>query len=139
MSKTRAELIERALFNMGVLAVGQTIQPEDVAKMDGYVDPTVDLLAGLQIYYVQDAGSAGPTGGDIDDAIFFPLADYLAMKAAVGFNLAGDAKLTALGIQAEDNLRTLAAPGRALRTLRVDAALQSKRYGMTLSRFLSGG
>lgn len=139
MSKTRAELIERALFNMGILAVGQVISAEDVQKMDGYVDPTVSLLSGLQIYYVADAGSAGPTGGDIENEAFFPLADYLAMKAAVGFNLAGDAKLTALGIQAEDNLRTISAPARALRTLRVDAALQTRRYGMTLARFLSGG
>lgn len=139
MSKTRADLIERALFNLGVLAVGQVQSPEDVLKMDGYVDPTVALLSSLQIYYVQDAGSAGPTDGAIEDEAFLPLADYLAMKAAVAFNLGGDAKLTALGLQAESDLRTIAAPARTLKTLRVDPAVQSRRYGMSLNRFLNGG
>ncbi len=139
MSKTRADLIERALFNLGVLAVGQVQSPEDAQKMDGYVDPTVALLASLQIYYVQDAGTEGPTDGAIEDEAFLPLADYLAMKAAVAFNLAGDAKLTALGLQAESDLRTIAAPARTLKTLRVDPALQSRRYGMSLTRFLNGG
>jgi hypothetical protein len=138
MSKTRAELIERALFNMGVLAVGQIVSPEDVLKMDGYVDPTVALLSGLSIYYVQDAGSAGPTGGDIEDEAFLPLADYLAMKAAVAFNLGDDAKLTALGLKAESDLRTISAAPRTLKTLRVDAAISNRRWGMSLNQFLSG-
>ena len=100
------------MFNMGVLAVGQIVSSEDVLKMDGYVDPTVALLSGLSIYYVQDAGSAGPTGGDIEDEAFLALADYLAMKAAVAFNLGDDAKLTALGLKAESDLRTISAAPR---------------------------
>ena len=139
MSKTRAELIERALFNLGILAVGQVQSDEDVQKMDALVDPTVALLASLKIYYVQDAGAVGPTDGSIEDEIFLPLADYLAMKAAVAFNLAGDAKLTALGLNAESDLRLIAAPERTMKTLRIDPALQSRRSGISLTRFLSGG
>lgn len=139
MSKTRADLIDRALFNLGILAKGQVRSDEDVQKMDDYVDPTVALLASLQIYYVQDAGTEGPTDGAIEDEAFLPLADYLAMKAAVTFNLGDDAKLTALGLKAESDLRTIAAPARTLKTLRVDPALQTRRWGMSLNRFLNGG
>ncbi|MET4184956.1 hypothetical protein ABIB94_007085 [Bradyrhizobium sp. JR7.2] len=123
MSKTRAELINQCLTDLGVIAAGQSIDADLVLKMDGFIDPAVALLARLEIYYVQDAGSIGPTDGAIEDEAFLPLASWIANQACSGFNLPADTKMQALAMIAEGNLRTLAAPARTLRTLRVDPAL----------------
>jgi hypothetical protein len=127
MSKTRAELINQALINLGILAYGQSAAPENVEKMDGFVDPALSELTGLGIYYTQDAGELGPDGGEIEDAAFLSIADYLANRACSGFNLPADTKMQALAQIAEDKLRTLSAPSRTLRTLRTDPALQPRR------------
>lgn len=129
MSKTRAELVNQCLINLGIIAEGQSVSAEDVSKMDGFVDPSVALLAGLEIYYVQDAGDVGPTDGSIEDAAYLPLADWIANQACSGFNLPADEKLQARAILAERTLITLAAPARTLRTLRIDPALQGRRIG----------
>lgn len=129
MPKTRAELVNQALVNLGIIASGQSVSAEDVSKMDGIVDPAVALLAELEIYYVQDAGEAGPANGAIEDAAYLPLADWLANQACSAFNLPADAKLQAKATLAEGALITLAAPKRTLRTLRIDPALQTRRFG----------
>jgi hypothetical protein len=129
MSKTRAELINQCLTDLGVIAAGQSIDADLVAKMDGYIDPAVALLARLEIYYVQDAGSLGPSDGAIEDEAFLPLATWIANQSCSGFNLPADAKMQALAMIAEDNLRTISAPARTLRTLRVDPALTTPRRG----------
>lgn len=129
MSKTRAELINQCLTNLGIIASGQSIDADLVLKMDGFIDPAVALLASLSIYYVQDAGSAGPVDGSIEDEAFLPLASWIANQACSGFNLPADTKMQALAMIAEDNLRTLAAPARTLRTLRIDPALTTTRRG----------
>ena len=130
MSKTRAEFIDQCLLNLGILVPGQSTSAENVQKMDGFVDPALATLAALQIYYVQDAGSVGPTDGEIEDEAFLPLADWVANKACAGFNLPADQKMQALALLAEDTLRTLSAPARTLRTLRVEAAVLTPRYGI---------
>lgn len=130
MPKTRAELINQALVNLGIIAAGQSVSAEDVSKMDTIVDPAVSMLADLDIYYVQDAGSIGPSDGAIEDSAFLPLADYVANAACAAFNLPADTKLQALSQLAEGKLVTLAAPKRTLRTLRVDPALQTRRFGI---------
>jgi hypothetical protein len=130
MSKTRAELINQCLINLGVIAQGQSTSPEEVAKMDGVIDPAVAQLADLKIYYVQDAGSVGPTDGSIEDSAFLPLAAYIANESCAAFNLPADQKMAALAMLAEDKLRTLSAPARTLRVLRIDPALQSPYRGI---------
>lgn len=130
MSKTRAEFVDQCLLNLGILVPGQSTSAENVQKMDGFVDPALATLATLQIYYVQDAGSEGPTDGEIEDEAFLPLADWVANKACAGFNLPADQKMQALALLAEDTLRTLSAPARTLRTLRVEAAVLTPRYGI---------
>ena len=130
MSKTRAEFVDQCLLNLGILVPGQSTSAENVQKMDGFVDPALATLAALQIYYVQDAGSVGPTDGEIEDEAFLPLADWVANKACAGFNLPADQKMQALALLAEDTLRTLSAPARTLRTLRVEAAVLTPRYGI---------
>lgn len=130
MPKTRNDLILQALTNLGIIAQGQSVSDDLVQKMDGFVDPTVAELAELGIYYVQDAGSAGPSDGAIEDSAFLYLADYLANRSCSGFNLPADTKMMALAQIAEDRLRTLAAPARTLRVLRIDpGALPGRRLG----------
>jgi hypothetical protein len=129
MSKTRVDLINQALTNLGILAQGQSPEAENIAKMDAIVDPALSELAGLDVYYAQDAGEAGPSGGAIEDSAFLSIADYLANRACSAFNLPADTKMQALSQIAEDKLRTLAAPSRTLRTLRTDPALQPRRIG----------
>lgn len=129
MSKTRAELIDQCLTNLGVIAEGQSISAQDVEKMDTVVDPALSELSALDIYYVQDAGEIGPDGGALEDSAFLSLASYIANAACAAFNLPADQKLEALALLAEQKLRTLSRPGRTLRTLQVDAALHSRRIG----------
>ena len=124
MSKTRAELINQVLDRLNILVWGQTPSDEDVQKVDRLVDGAIAKLAALNIYYVQDPGTLGPSDGAIEDEAFLPLADYIAQ-----FHLIADARIQALAIIAESDLRTLAAPARTLRTLRVDAALVTPRRG----------
>lgn len=131
MSKTRVQLINQCLTNLGVIAEGQSITADLVSKMDTIVDPAIATLAHLEIYYVQDAGEIGPTGGEIEDSAYLPLADWIANKACSGFNLPADQKMQSLAILAEGTLITLSAPSRTFKRLRVDPALRSRRgwYG----------
>lgn len=129
MSKTRAEFVNRCIYNLGVVVEGQSISDDLVSKMDALVNPAFDLLAGLEIYYVQDPGDVGPTDGNIEDAAFLPLADYVANAACVAFNLGADTKMQALSMIAEGRLITLSAPARTLKTLRVDPGLIGQRRG----------
>lgn len=124
MSKTRAELINQVLDRLQILVYGQVASDQDVQKVDLLVDTAIAQLAALDIYYVQDPGSLGPTDGAIEDEAFLALADYIAQ-----FHLIADARIQALAMQAEEDLRIIAAPARTLRTLRVDAALTPRRYG----------
>lgn len=130
MPKTRAELINQCLTNLGVLAEGQSISADLVNKMDGVVDPAVAELSELEIYYVQDAGDVGPTDGEIEDSAFLSLAAYIANAACAAFNLPADQKMQALATLAEQKLITLGRPAATLRTLRIDPALQSRRRGI---------
>lgn len=122
MSKSRAELINQILDRLQILVYGQAPSDQDVQKADLLVDGAVAQLAALDIYYVQDAGSLGPADGAIEDEAFLALADYIAQ-----FHLLADARMQALAILAESNLRILAAPARTLRTLRVDPSLTPRR------------
>lgn len=129
MSKTRAELINQALTNLGVIAEGQSIDAETIAKMDKIVDPALSELSDLDIYYVNDAGSIGPSDGDIEDSAFLSLAAYIANAACAAFNLPADTKMQALAQLAEAKLITLSRPNRSKRNLSVDKGLLPKRIG----------
>lgn len=117
---TRAQLAIQALTDLGVVAEGQSISDNDMTKMDGYIDAAMQELADLEIYYVADYGQPGPTGGNIEASAYLSLSRYLAKAAAMGFNLAGDPKITAEAQEAEAKLRTLSRPPRSKARLRVD-------------------
>jgi hypothetical protein len=94
MSKTRAELINQCLDEPWRHRAGSVnYRLKKVAKMDGVIDPAVAQLADLKIYYVQDAGSVGPTDGAIEDSAFLPLAAYIANESCAAFNLPADQKM----------------------------------------------
>lgn len=111
MSKTRRELVDRALEVLGVLAAGQTAAPEDVARVDGYVDTTVADLIERDIYYVDDVEEVNP-------AIFDDLAKVLANNSREAFGLASDPALPAIGAAAENKLQVKSSQGPTYKTLR---------------------
>lgn len=127
-TKTRRELIDQVLDNVGILVPGQAPSDEMVSKVDTRLDPVLATLAAREIVYVFDAGTPSPpAGGEIDEAIFLALADSIADRVAGAFNLAGDTALKALAVLAEDELRVIGRPARTRRMLRVDAQLRSPR------------
>lgn len=138
MSYTRAQLVTKALSKLGVIAEGQVVSASDLQKMDDQVEAAFELLNGLDIYYVADYGTPGPTGGNIDDAAFLPLATWLANEACEDFNMPADQQMDAATTQAVARLRTLAAPPRANTRLRVDNAVRGRNRGQW-GRFPNNG
>lgn len=127
--KTRVELIDRVLYNLGVLVDGQSPSTEMRAKVDRILDPHVASLTNREVTYITDTGAPEPpSGGEFDQALFLALADSLAFRAAPEFNLAGDASLKALALLAEDELRVLGRPQRTRRMLVPDKALRGSGF-----------
>ncbi len=126
-TKTRQELIIEALDQLGIIVPGQAPSSTVMNKMDGILDPALEKLSGLDIYYVADAGEIGPTGGEIESSAFLSIAAYLANTAAPKFNLPADVKLKALALEAEQDLRTLARPASTRKFLRIDAGIPTGR------------
>jgi hypothetical protein len=128
MSKLRVDVINQTLRNLVVIAEGQTIQDSDTQKLDLIFDGVAAELAGLDIYYVGDPGSAGPSGGDIDDAAYLALADYLAWRGLSSFPMGADgaARITAAKSAAVSILRQLAGAPRGRRELAIDPALRTR-------------
>lgn len=91
-SKTRRELVLRALDVLGVSAVGQAPAAEDYSAVDAQVDPVLAMLAATEIVYVAEAD-------DLPFEWFEPLANILADAMAVDFGL-GDAEKATLGTNA---------------------------------------
>lgn len=79
--KTRDELIAQVLDELGVVATGQPIAPEDAGVVDGLLDAALATLAADRIVYVGDPGQ-------IEDAIFLPLATAVAESCRRPFAVA---------------------------------------------------
>lgn len=94
--RTSSDLITEALANLGVLAPGQSTDPEDTAYVSEKLDPIFRMLAALEICYVADANN-------IPGEWFAPLADIVAGECATKFGLSADdyAKLKQAGLGAE--------------------------------------
>lgn len=131
-TKTREELITEALDQLGIIVPGQAPSATIMNKVDTLVDPVLEQLAELDIYYVDDAGEVGPSGGSIRSSAFMALGAYLANAAAAKFNLPADTKLKALALEAEQTLRTLTRPSSTRKLLRTDAGIPT---GTNRSRF----
>jgi hypothetical protein len=110
MSKTRAELVNRALANLGALPAGQTANDEEYDQVDALVIPVVERLSALDIYYVADAT-------EIPDEAFMPLGHCLAWAAAPEFGAASDTALYTLARQAELELKVMASERPTYKTM----------------------
>lgn len=128
--KTRSELIEMAADELGIVASGQSLEPEDQQKIDSRVD---GMFAEL--------GSRGVcTVGD-DDAIPIELSETLAILLANACaTVFGKPRMgTADREMVEDRLRVMVNNDPpAKKTLSVDRSLTRHRYGLSLARWTSG-
>ena len=97
MSKTQAELIDRALQKLGVLGAGQTAETEDSDLLEAEIQPLMSDLSERNIYQWGDPD-------DIDDAAFLHLADLLSNSVARDYGKQQDEQLR---VTAESRLRLL--------------------------------
>jgi hypothetical protein len=85
-AKTRAQLIERAGINLGLVQPGEALSSEDYNTLDNLVDPLVDQLSADSVIYLQDAGISGDqSSGSIEAESFLALAALLANFAGPSF------------------------------------------------------
>lgn len=110
MAKTRAELVNRALANLGALPAGQTANQEEYDQVDALVIPVVDSLSARDIYYVADATN-------IPEEAFIALGHCLAWACAPEFGLHNDPALAALAQQAEVHLKIIQSEVPTYKTL----------------------
>lgn len=78
MTKSRQELVERALRKLGVVAAGQTPAAEDAAIVDDEIVPVLSDLAKREVYAFGDPDA-------IEDEAFVHLASILANSVAADF------------------------------------------------------
>jgi hypothetical protein len=91
--RNSADLITETLANLGVLAVGQSQDPDDTAYVLEKYDSILRMLASLEIVYVADPNN-------IPGEWFAPLADIMAGECATKFGSSPDdyAKLKKQGL-----------------------------------------
>lgn len=97
MTKTRADLVNQALANLGVLAAGQSPADEDFEAVDDHVDATLAQLSARGIVSVGD-------DNQIPIEWFNPLAVLLASEAGDQFGSELDQNAV---LRAETKLREM--------------------------------
>jgi hypothetical protein len=131
MSRTRRELIDKVVANLGVLVPGQSPGDEVISKVDAGVDPTVARDNAIGLPFIADAGTPNPpSGGEIDDAVFIALSHRVTWTVAGEFNSADSPSLKVLNDLAEQELRIIGRPASTRRTLRGDLQLTNRRGGV---------
>jgi hypothetical protein len=97
--RTQADLVTEVLASLGVLAVGQPEDPDDVTYVLQRYDATLRELAALEIAYVADPNN-------VPAEWFSALADIMAGECAAKFGLAPDdirsKKIAGLGLPPPD-------------------------------------
>ena len=81
--RTSNDLVHEALANLGVLAAGQSVAPEDFNYVNSRLDSIFRKLAALEIVYVAD-------GSNIPGEWFIDLAAIVAGECAVKFGSSAD-------------------------------------------------
>lgn len=76
--KTRDQLIQRALKELGAVLPGEAASSEDYATVDDLIDPLVAQLSAESVYDINDIDQ-------IENAAFVPLARLLANIAGPEF------------------------------------------------------
>lgn len=110
ITKTRAELVIRALRKLLVVGSGQSPEDEDVALVDEVVDSTLADLATRRVVYIANEN-------EIDVAVFEWVADVLADNVAADF---GKARNPAMVEYAEAKLKAIGATTPTREVLAVD-------------------
>lgn len=85
--RSSSELVLEALKNLGVIAAGQSVDPEDFNYVNEKLDSIFRKLAGLEVVFVADPDN-------IPGAWFSDLADIVAGECATKFGLVGDEYVT---------------------------------------------
>jgi hypothetical protein len=78
--RTTVDLVTEVLANLGVLSSGEPTAPEDFNYVAEKIDPTIRLLAGLEIAYIADANN-------IPGMFFSPLADCVTSECCAKFGI----------------------------------------------------
>jgi hypothetical protein len=100
MAKSRTDLVERALKNLGVLPSGMTPNVQEYNSIDELIDPMIEDLIARDIFFVEDADA-------IDDKAFLALGNILAGVAAAEFGLQDDAAIAARAQRGEQDLNEI--------------------------------
>jgi hypothetical protein len=109
--KTRAQLIERAGINLGLVQPGEALSSEDYNTLDNLVDPVIDQLNADNIVYIDDPDS-------IDPGFFLPLAAIVANQAGPSFGTAINDQAM---IRDQSTLRRLSATRPIYSTLQTES------------------
>jgi hypothetical protein len=117
--KTRRDLVDQVLENIGVLAEGQTPSAEQVDRVDKKIDPAFADLNARGVMYIGDTE-------EIPVEIFLQLADVVAYRCIQTFGVSTDdeVKLTRRKEAAEKELKTIARPAKTRKVLSTDSALR---------------
>lgn len=113
MSKTRRELVYRALKDLGVLPQGQTPSDEEYDSVDDHVDPFLEDLQERDVCFVPDVEQ-------IDDSLFLSLGHCLAWACAAEFGSQNDVALASLAQQAEMRLKNIQSNRQTYQTLAIE-------------------
>jgi hypothetical protein len=97
MTRTRVELVTKALKDLGAVGAGQAPSAEDQQTINETVEPVLADLAQRDIYHFGDINS-------IEDEAFMHLAKYLANENARSFGMERD---PVRKLEAERDLRAL--------------------------------
>lgn len=89
--RTSSDLVLEALANLGVLAAGQTVAPEDFAYIETRLDAIFRKLGALEIVYVADPAS-------IPGEWFLDLAAIVAGECAAKFGAGPEFVQMGLGV-----------------------------------------
>jgi hypothetical protein len=101
MAKTRAQLIDRALFQLGEMTEGNTPSAWARARVDENIEPVLDDLSERGVFV------ADPD--EVPDSASLYIADILAWHSREAFGVVGEelAKLSSNNLTAEQRLRAL--------------------------------
>lgn len=121
--RNSTDLITEVLANLGVLAAGQPIDPEDFSYVNEKLDSIFRKIAALEIVYVPDPAN-------IPGAWFSDLADIVAGECATKFGATPDdyVKLTNRGLGGVNGVDV--GQGAAAKSLR--AMMRGRPTGETL-------
>lgn len=109
-TKTRADLVNQALANLGILAAGQTADTEDYDAVDGHVDQMFASLEARDVATIDNED-------EIPAEWFQSLATLLADDAAAEF---GAPSNPAIVMMAENTLREINRGKPTYQPLRAD-------------------